>query len=60
MGRINLTDADADKMAEKWELECEIEKGYWEQTGGPEKFKLQVARDQRARQRPECWGGVKR
>lgn len=58
MGRLSLTDAD--KMAGNREFEHEVEKGYWEQKGGPEKFKQQVAMDKRARQRPECWGGVKK
>lgn len=56
MGYLNLTNVD--KTASNRELGHEVEKGYWEKTGDPEKFKQHVAMDQRARQRPGYRGGV--
>ncbi|MDO9593225.1 hypothetical protein [Acetobacterium sp. MES1] len=47
-------------MAGNRQLGHEVEKGYWEQTGDPEKFKQHVAMDKKARQRPGYWGGVRK
>ena len=58
MGRLSLTNVD--KTVGNRELGHSVEKGYWEQTGDPEKFKQHVAMDQKARQRPEYWGGVRK
>lgn len=57
MARLTLDQVDQLKTTR--EVDRQIFRGYDEKLGDADKFKMAVAMDQQARQRPIYWGGVK-
>lgn len=57
MARLTLDQVDQLKTTR--EVDRQIFRGYDEKLGDADKFKMAIAMDQQARQRPIYWGGVK-
>lgn len=57
MARLTLDQVDQLKTTR--EVDRQIFRGYDEKLGDSEKFKMAVAMDQQARQRPIYWGGAR-